>query len=169
MTKYWFPIRNEINPQPRQGTTPNPFGSLQRELDRMFGRMLEDPWRGGTATAEKPWCGDFRSAKFQPDIDMVDEKTHFKITAELPGVASDDVSIEVHDGALIMKGEKKAEEVSEGEGFYRAERSFGAFQRVIPLPEDVDGASAEARFENGVLTVRLPKIAPKQAKKIEIK
>lgn len=164
-TKYWFPIHNGSLTSNRNSGS-NPFGSLHREMERMFGNMLAEPAVG---TAEKPSSCELRSRKFQPDIDMIDEKTHLRVSAELPGMSADDVEIEVHEGTLVMKGEKKAAESSEKEGFYRTERSFGSFQRVITLPEDAEGNDAEAKFENGVLTIRMPKTAPKQAKKIEIK
>jgi HSP20 family protein len=66
----------------------------------------------------------------------------------------------VHEGALTLRGHKKHEETKDGEGCYRTERYFGSFQRTIPLPLDVDRDKAEAKFEKGVLTVRLPKAQP---------
>ena len=82
---------------------------------------------------------------------------------ELPGIDRQDVESLVEDDALVLRGEKKLESKSEEQGCYRLERAFGSFQRVIPLPDGVDADRAEARFENAVLTVRLPKMAAKKS------
>jgi HSP20 family protein len=94
---------------------------------------------------------------------MVDDGDALRLTAELPGMARQDVEILVEEEALVLRGEKKLEARSEEQGCYRLERAFGSFQRVIPLPAGVDVAQAEARFDKGVLTIRLPKIATAKA------
>jgi len=116
------------------------------------------------------WFGDFSPAVFTPTLDVADKRKHLEITVELPGMAAEDVDVDVRDGALVIRGEKRMEESSEEEGFYRTERSFGVFERLIPLPAEVDTEKTEATFDNGVLKVRLPKAKPMpSAKKIAIK
>lgn len=77
----------------------------------------------------------------------------------LPGMEKKDLEIDIEDGFLILRGEKRVDAKQEEKGCYRLERAFGSFQRVLPLPDGVDLEHAEARFDQGVLTLRLPKKA----------
>jgi HSP20 family protein len=117
------------------------------------------------------WFGDFSPHVFQPRIDVVDEDEALRISADLPGMERKDVEVLAEDGFLVLRGEKKHEAKSEEKGCFRLERAFGTFQRVIPLPDDVELDGAEAKFNNGVLTLRLPKGAKAKADthRIEIK
>ncbi len=101
---------------------------------------------------------------------MVDDGQALRITAELPGLERKDVEILVEDEFVVLRGEKKLETKKEEKGCYHVERSFGTFQRVVPLPRGVDTDRAEAKFENGTLTIRLPKAAsePSGTRKLEI-
>ena len=116
------------------------------------------------------WFGDFSPAAFNPRVDVVDDGDALRITAELPGMERQDVEVTVEDDFIVLRGEKKLEKKNEEKGCYRVERSFGSFQRVIPLPEGVEPDRAEARFENGTLTIRLPKAASakSEGRKLEI-
>ena len=98
--------------------------------------------------------GDF-SGTFSPRLDVSEDDEGLKVVAELPGVSPEDIEVEVQEGALILSGEKKHEEEHKDDGFYRIERSFGSFRRVVPLPEGLDLDKVEARHKNGVLTVRI--------------
>jgi HSP20 family protein len=118
--------------------------------------MLRDPF-GSLAQLDR-WFGDFSPAAFEPRVDVADRGDAVVITAELPGVDRNDVQIMLEDDYLVISGEKKLERKEEEQGVYRVERAFGSFQRVIPLPDGVDVDRAEARFENGTLTIRLPKV-----------
>ncbi|HEX4779687.1 MAG TPA: Hsp20/alpha crystallin family protein [Usitatibacter sp.] len=141
-------------------TAPDPL--------RVMGELFRDPL-GGLATVER-WFGDFSPGTFQPRIDVVDDGQALRITAELPGLERKDVEILVEDEFLVLRGEKKLETKKEEKGCYHVERSFGTFQRVVPLPRGVDTDRAEAKFENGTLTIRLPKAAsePSGTRKLEI-
>ncbi len=135
----------------------------------LFAELIRDPFggRGPLGT----WFGDFSASEFQPRIDVTDEGDALRIVAELPGMTRDDVELEVIDDMLIVSGDKRFESTSEEQGCYRVERSFGHFQRAVPLPAGIDLDRAEARFENGVLTLRVPKAAGESSAKrrIEIK
>lgn len=135
----------------------------------LFAELIRDPFggRGPLGT----WFGDFSASEFQPRIDVTDEGDALRIVAELPGMTRDDVELEVIDEMLIVSGDKRFESTSEEQGCYRVERSFGHFQRAVPLPAGIDLDRAEARFENGVLTLRVPKAAGESSAKrrIEIK
>lgn len=140
------------------------FELLQSDVNRLFDRFFDDPWLQ-PATARS----NGGASPFTPRVDVVDEKTHLRVTAELPGIDPADVELSVVENALVLKGEKKQQDTREdASGYHYSERSFGAFQRVIPLPEEVDTGPAEATFEKGVLHVRLPKQAPREQKKIPI-
>ncbi len=119
------------------------------------------------------WFGDFSPHRFQPTIDVVDEDDALCVTAELPGISKGDVQLQIEGDVLVIRGEKKHEEEKEEKGIYRGERYYGYFQRAIPLPAELDQSKAEAKFDNGVLKLRLPKLPQQQqsdaAKRIPIK
>lgn len=136
----------------------DPFAALQQDMNRLFRRM------GG----EMPTL--FGERRF-PALDMTDKDDRVEISAELPGVAREDVKVEAAEGGLVIRGEKKSEHEEKGENAYVLERSYGSFLRRVPLPFDVDPDRIEAAFKDGVLKLTVPK--PEEAKRaprtIEIK
>ncbi len=131
--------------------------------------LIRDPFGGMGPLGN--WFGDFSSSRFQPRLDVVDDGDALRIVVELPGLSREDVELEVVEDMLVLTGEKRIESKSDEKGCYRVERAFGQFQRTIPLPSGVDLERAEANFENGVLTVRVPKAAnePSAKRRLEIK
>jgi HSP20 family protein len=131
--------------------------------------LVRDPFGGMGPLGN--WFGDFSPSRFQPRLDVVDDGDALRIVAELPGLSREDVELEVVEDMLVLTGEKRIESKSDEKGCYRVERAFGHFQRAIPLPSGVDLERAEANFENGVLTVRVPKAAnePAAKRRLEIK
>ena len=126
--------------------------------------LLTDPWRAMNELFQEPlfgeldrWFGDFSSTRFQPRIDVVDDGKALRITAELPGMSREDIQTSIEAGALVIRGEKKQDKRTEEDGCYRLERAHGAFMRRIPLPDGVDVEQIAAHFDNGVLTLKLPK------------
>ena len=91
-----------------------------------------------------------------PQVDVLRKCDDLVVRADLPGLSKDDISVDVTDNVLTIRGERREESKEEGEGYYWHERSSGSFARSIPLPESADPERAAARFENGVLEVRLP-------------
>lgn len=146
----------ETSPQPRPPAEWLEPARLLQALDPFS--MLPGFFRGPLGSAGR-WFGDFSPAMFQPKVDFVDDGNALRLTAELPGMEKKDLEIDVEDGYLILRGEKRVDARQEEKGCYRLERAFGSFQRVLPLPDGVDLEHAEARFEQGVLTLRLPKKA----------
>jgi HSP20 family protein len=122
---------------------------------RMMQAMFTEPI--GSLDSVDRWFGDFSPSMFQPVIDVVDDDDVLRITAELPGMERQDVKITIEDGALVLRGEKKLESVKDEKGCYRTERAFGRFERVVPLPDDLDLDNADATFDKGVLTITIPK------------
>jgi HSP20 family protein len=133
------------------------FGSLQREIDRLF----SDVTRGlGPSTNG-----------LIPRIDVSEDDKQIEITAELPGLERKDVEILLDDNRLIIRGEKKveAEQKDEKKNFHVMERGYGVFYRVIELPNKIDASAINATMQNGVLRLVVPKQAQTEAKKIEVK
>ena len=104
-----------------------------------------------------------------PAIDLSETDREIVVKASLPGVKAEDVEISVNDGILTVKGEKKSDDQTEGENFYRREIRYGSFSRSIPLPSRVDYEHADAEFNDGVLTVTLPKAEDVRPKQIKIR
>jgi HSP20 family protein len=143
------------------------FQFLLSEPFRMMQEFMRFPF-GGSADPDR-WFGDFRPATLQPQIDVVDSGDAVSVTAELPGIKKEDLEVMVDDNALILRGEKRHDSRSREEGCYRIERAFGRFQRRIPLPDNVDPSRAEARFEDAVLNIRIPKSSqPRRQRRIDI-
>uniref|UniRef100_A0A7C4L384 Hsp20/alpha crystallin family protein n=1 Tax=Bellilinea caldifistulae TaxID=360411 RepID=A0A7C4L384_9CHLR len=100
---------------------------------------------------------------FTPRVDVKETDKKVIVTAELPGLDEKDIEISISGDALILRGEKRQEEEEKGEDYYRMERRYGSFQRVIPLPCEVQVDKAEASYRKGVLTVELPKTPEAQS------
>jgi len=105
------------------------------------------------------------SQRWVPAMDLVEHDDHFLLRADLPGLAEDDVNIELNDGSLTISGERKAEHKQEERGFYRLERQFGSFSRTLTLPDGIDGYCNEVcRLKVG-RTKRAPgRVAARQAR-----
>ena len=104
-----------------------------------------------------------------PKIDMKETKDSIQVKAELPGVAEEDVTIEVSDGVLTISGEKKGEKEEEKEGYYYKESFSGSFSRSVSLPSEVKAEKTEAEMDNGVLNITIPKAEAKKPHKITVK
>jgi HSP20 family protein len=98
-----------------------------------------------------------RMAQRAPAVDVTETGEKYVVTAELPGVRREDLTVEVHDGVLHLRGEKRSEREEKGEKSRWLERTFGSFSRSFTLPADADDTHIEASFRDGVLTVELAK------------
>ncbi len=135
------------------------FASIQNEMNRLFGTVFDAPVAGGGGTTLRRWM---------PAMDLVETDDTFVLRADLPGLAEDDVSIEVEDNVLTVSGERKSEHETTKEGYHRVERAFGAFSRSLTLPEGVDAEAVAASFDRGVLEIRIPKPEQRKPRKISI-
>lgn len=130
----------------------NPFTQmrqLQREMQNLF-----DGYQGDSNTF--------------PAVNIWSNEENVVMTAELPGIEPKDINISVLGDQLTIEGERKTEEVKDKAVFYRRERGAGRFARVFKMPFDINDAKVSARFNNGVLTIYLPKSESSKPKKIEI-
>ena len=105
----------------------------------------------------------------QPATDIVESADSVTISTELPGVSKDDVSISLEDGVLAIRGEKKHESKEETDEVRRYERTYGIFQRSFVVSDSIDSDAIDATFENGVLTLTLPKAEKAKPKQIALK
>ncbi len=110
-----------------------------------------------------------RNEPFTLAVDLYEKENDFVLKASLPGISPEDVDISIIGDTVTIKGEFKADEEASEENFYRRERRYGAFTRSLALPVAIDAAMAEAAFENGVLTLTIPKAEEMRPKRIEVK
>ena len=143
------------------GREADPFRGFRTQLDTLF----ED------------WFGRSMGGTLAPRIDVSETGKEMTLTVELPGVEEKDIDVSLSGSQLTIKGEKKSEQEEkkdeEGRVFHRVERSFGAFQRTMTVPFEVEPDKVSAQFKDGVLTLTLPKpqeaIDKPQTRKIEVK
>jgi len=148
-----FPSIFRVHPAGAPLATGDPVGSLDRVLDGL--------WRGlGASTTPTP-------GGFVPRIDVVERDAEYRVTAELPGLEEKDFQLEAHGDRLILSGEKRAE-TGEARGWRWSERAYGRFRRSIQLPAEVASDKASASFENGVLTITLPKAEHARVRQIPV-
>jgi HSP20 family protein len=105
------------------------------------------------------WC---------PPVDIAEDKDTITLTAELPGFKEDQIEIQMEDGVLTLRGERKFEEEKEGRNFHRVERSYGQFVRSFTLPNNVDRDAIKANFADGLLKIELPKREEAKPRQIKI-
>lgn len=137
------------------------FGSLQREIDQVF----KDFGRGLPA-----WGGE-RGGANSLKLNVAETDKAIEVTADLPGVEAKDIDVQLKDGVLTIKGEKKFEKEEKDKDYHVVERSYGMFERSFTVPAEVEADKVEAAFDKGVLKITLPKAPAAQARvqKIEVK
>ena len=130
--------------------------------DTGFWPQIMDPLRS---------AGEKIANFFAPSADAASTESVYEINVELPGVADEDIVVELHDNVLVVKGEKRFEHEEKGKTYYFSERRFGSFHRSFRLPEDVDADKVSADFTDGVLKILVPKRTPAstKARKIEVR
>jgi HSP20 family protein len=136
------------------------LATIQGEMNRLFNTFFDPSGQntGHNGTARR-WI---------PAMDLVETDADFVLRADLPGLAENDVSIEVEDSVLTISGQRKTEHEERKEGYYRVERASGTFSRSLTLPEGVDPERVEASFDRGVLEVRIPKPEQRKPRKVTI-
>lgn len=144
MLTRWSPIRDLV--------------SMRNDMDRMLENALQT------------WPAETNGGRMRTiDVDMYENDDEFVVKAELPGLSTDDVDINISGNTLTLQGEFQAEEEGERDNVRFRERRYGSFRRSFSLPTYVDADQAEAEFTDGVLTVHLPKVEEARPKQIPIK
>lgn len=133
--------------------------SVRDEMNRLFNEFF------GRSTGEE---GTWFSGAWTPPVDIYETDEALVMKAELPGFSKDDIGIELKENTLVIRGERKREdEIKEG-SYHRVERAYGAFQRSFLLPTTVDHEKVNASYKDGILELRLPKVAAAQPKRIAV-
>ena len=143
----------------------HPLAEFHREMDKAFENFF-------TGSDLKPWFGEKGEAgKLIPRVDVSETDKDVLVTAEMPGLEEKDIEVTLSGGNLSVRGEKKAEKEEKKKEYHRVERSYGMYQRIIPLPCEVDETKVNAEFARGVLKITLPKSekAKAKTKKIAVK
>jgi HSP20 family protein len=167
----------EVKRDPERGMASSaadwePIRSLRNQIDRL---MADVDWPDlRLAWPRRPFFGPQAwpdSTGAVPPVDLVERNGNYELQAELPGLTDDQIEVKLANGMVTIKGEKSSERVEEEDDYHLRERSFGSFQRSFRVPGNVDQSKIEARFENGVLKVTLPKSekAVENERKIEVK
>jgi HSP20 family protein len=135
--------------------------SLQREMNRLFDRMLPDRLLTGGN-------GEIRSLTFIPpaELEETDDAIHLRL--EVPGMEAKDLNVEVTEAAVSIKGERKSESKTEDKGVVRSEFHYGKFERRIPLSAHVQTEKVQAGYKNGMLSLTLPKVESEQRKVVKV-
>lgn len=147
----------------RQGGKGNgfPLTTFRSEMDRLFDRWLAEPF--GTTELT------FQPSDWYPTLDVVEKDNEVVLRAEVPGIEPEKIDVSVSDNIVTISGEKSDEVEEQAKNYYYCERSFGSFKRSIELPSSVDTKHITAEHENGVLTLRVPKLEKAKSRQIEVK
>jgi HSP20 family protein len=167
-----LPVTKKAGEAPFAADTWRPFESLRREVDRLFEDFgSDDFWRRPLRSLAGFERNLAQKLVASPAVDVTESDKAYEITAELPGLDEKNIEVNVANGGLTIRGEKKEEKEEKQKDYYVSERRYGSFERYFSLPEGVDADKIQASFKNGVLKVTLPKTAEAQkpAKKIEVK
>ena len=154
------------------GTMTDSMMRLQRQMDRWFDEMsstlgmpsmLSDmgrPGRTGTSLART----------YRPSIDVCGDDKCYQIKLDVPGMDESNLSLEIKDDVLVIRGQKQESSEDKNKHYYRVERSYGAFQRTLALPDDANADEIEAKLDNGVLRLEIPRrdVADKDVRRISI-
>ena len=145
--------------RPELATWPS-FGrltDLRNEIDRLF---------------ESPLAEMARSARlfsgWTPSLDLYEDKDRLVVKVEVPGMKREDIDVSLHEGCLSISGERKGEEKHKEADVYRAERFFGRFQRTVALPAPVAADKVTAQYQDGILTVTLPKTEEAKSRRSDV-
>jgi len=136
----WYPNKN--------------LASLPGEGDDFFGNFGLDFWN-----ADRVW---------NPSVDITETNEGFEVKAEIPGVSKEDIKISFEENMLKLSGERKFEDEMKEKDYQRIERRYGKFERAFFMPKNVNASDIKASYEDGVLTVQIPKSEEAKAKEIEI-
>lgn len=141
----------------------DPFRDLLTLQDRMD-RLFQD-----SMTRNRGYEESLAPGFWSPPVDIYETDEAVILKAELAGLNKSDVTIEVKDSTLVLRGERKFEKDIKEENYHRIERSYGAFSRTFALPQTVDHSKVTATFKDGLLEITIPKIRDARPKQIEIK
>lgn len=156
-----IPVKREEGNTAVAASPYDSFMQLHREMDRLF----DDAFRSfGMPTLGRRFDSAFQPLlsagdAFKPNTDVSGDDKQYEITLDLPGMKEEDISVELKDRVLTVKGEKESKSEDHDKKFYRVERHYGSFQRTLALPEDAAADDIAATMKDGVLTLTIPRMA----------
>ena len=148
----WKPFRDIQRWEPLQE-----IESLQREMNRLFERMMPSSGNGGAT-----------GMTFMPSAEMEETEEALHLKLEIPGMEAKDLDVQVTEDAISISGERKSEIKTEKKGVMRSEFHYGKFERVIPLPTHIQIDKVQAEYKNGVLALTLPKSEEDKRKVVKV-
>lgn len=164
-----IPVKSNKN-KVSNSLSPHSSSIFQDEMDKLFDSFFNgfglSPFKSRSRRLE-----GITGSILKPRLDLGATDNEYTVSVEIPGVSEKEVSLELINDTLVIRGEKKQEKEEKNKNFYRLERSYGSFQRVLSLPEDADQEDVKATFNKGVLTIKMSRKAlPKSdVKQIEIR
>ena len=145
---------------------------LHSEMDKLFDNVFNSFGMPALRSAfpNQRLSAGFPSGDFMPQVDIAGDEKQYDITLDVPGLSESDLSIDVKGDLLVIKGQKEEKSESKDKQFYRAERSYGSFQRTLSLPDDAVTEEIKANLKDGVLKLEIPRreVADKDIKRINI-
>src|SRR4030042_2617374 len=141
----WYPFRE--------------MSALQERMNRLFSDVRAQAPVRGEEIVQGAWV---------PAVDIFETNEAIVLKAELPGITAQDISVEVKDNTLTLKGEKKFEKEVKEENYHRMERSYGSFQRAFTLPGTIHQEKVKAKFKDGILEITLPKVEEAKPKQVKV-
>jgi len=167
MSKSLIPWRRKDESVTKRWDDSHPFEALHRQMNELFEGFFDD---FGLAHWPVPRSSMSELAGLSPRFEVSETDDAIQVTAELPGMDEKDIEVTLENSLLTVKGEKKSEREEKKKNYYFTERSYGHFQRVVPLPTGVEEEEVKAKFKKGVLSITLPKTeqAKKQGKRIDV-
>ena len=139
-----------------RGTAIRPLEDLYRDMDNLVQHLFGDESR------------QVARETFAPTLNVAETELQYELTADLPGIKAEDVSVEVHEGQVTISGKRESEKEETGKTFHRVERQYGEFRRSVALPMPVDEQKITASYKDGVLTVVLPKSEKVKPTRIQV-
>lgn len=135
------------------------MSALQESMNRLFSDVRAQAPVRGEEIVQGAWI---------PAVDIFETNEAIVLKAELPGITAQDISVEVKDNTLTLKGEKKFEKEVKEENYHRVERSYGSFQRAFTLPGTILQEKVKAKFKDGILEITLPKVEEAKPKQVKV-
>ena len=135
------------------------FSTLQERMNRLFEDLIPATRKGEE---------ELNTGTFYPAVDISEGEKDITLKAELPGIDKKDVHLEINDGVITLRGERKLEKEDKKEHYHRVERSYGSFNRSFTLPTTVDSGKVKANYKDGILEVTLPRKEEAKPKSIPV-
>lgn len=153
------PVRREEYPAQSALSLNQPLAQFHQEVDRLFDGIFRSFGFPSASLGRLPdlWSGAGQVSAFNPELNVASDDEEYVVTVEAAGLNDKDVQIEVADRRLLISGNKQEESENKQRHFYRIERRYGAFQRVLALPDDAQADQIRAAMHNGLLTIRIPR------------